>query len=254
STSSDRNTVFLTWNNWNDYSYLTLFGLIYNDTHATSYNIGNVRIGYFGQKEGERKLAVGNEFRTIGEEFFSLGAGTVYYENLNQLNSDIREKILLGLRDIAFLPNVLMKAQNENVTKVSLFRGLVLRTVTEQYRRMALGGAKLTNFRFWFESPQITPESPEMKLLFSVYPESNPPTNVHVLIGRNGVGKTNMINNMISSLYKGLTDSSGVYFDEMEDKFVNVVLVSFSAFDTVKPLFDQESELTGINFKYIGLK
>src|SRR5690606_17223983 len=134
------------------------------------------------------------------------------------------------------------------------FRGLVLRTVTEQYRRMALGGAKLTNFRFWFESPQITPESPEMKLLFSVYPESNPPTNVHVLIGRNGVGKTNMINNMISSLYKGLTDSSGVYFDEMEDKFVNVVLVSFSAFDTVKPLFDQESELTGINFKYIGLK
>ena len=35
---------------------------------------------------------------------------------------------------------------------------------------------------------------------FSVEPESEPPTNIHVLIGRNGVGKTYLLNHMTRAL------------------------------------------------------
>ena len=31
-------------------------------------------------------------------------------------------------------------------------------------------------------------------------PESQPPTNIHVLIGRNGVGKTHLLNHMTRAL------------------------------------------------------
>jgi chromosomal replication initiation ATPase DnaA len=39
-----------------------------------------------------------------------------------------------------------------------------------------------------------------MELSFNVEPEAFPPTNIHIIIGRKGVGKTYLINNMINSL------------------------------------------------------
>ncbi|WP_025146474.1 AAA family ATPase [Pedobacter jeongneungensis] len=247
--------ILLTWNSWNDYGFLTVFGIIYFDQEMNRHNIGNVRIGYYGQKDGDRRLSKEDELEFLSDEFFSLGAGTEYYENLKRLKKDQRESILHALRDIAYNPSILELAQHEEVTKSSLFRGLDIATVKGQYHRMALGGAKLTNFRFWFNSPKIRPESPEMKLSFKVVPESNPPTNIHVIIGRNGVGKTSLINNMISSLYHGEEEmKTGLYFKEADDRFVNVVQISFSAFDMMVPFFDRESPETNIEFKYIGLK
>jgi predicted ATPase len=250
-------TIFLVWDNWNDYSYYTYFGIRYLDLDSVVHDIGGVRIGYVGQEKGPsaKGLNVGQEFPKLGDGFFSLGAGTDYYENLKRLNKETRESILEGLRDIAFLPELLEEARYEDVTTESLLRGLDLKTVSGQYRRIALGGAKLTNFKFWFDSPKFRPESPEMKLSFKITPESTPPTNVHVIIGRNGVGKTNMINNMNKSLYgEQFTDARGVYFNEDDEKFTNVISVSFSAFDTTLPYFDDRSEGTDIVFKFIGLK
>lgn len=253
--SDDPNTVFLVFKNWNDDSFLTLYTMIYIDQNLKRHTIGDVRIGITEQKRNKRMLKDGTEFNYMGEKFFSLGVGTLYYENLNHLEKDIRENILKALRDMAFLPDVFDIARGEEVTYISLFRGLNVRTVEGQYRRMANGGVKLTTYNFWFNSPKMAPNSPEMRLAFAIEPDSNPPTNVHVIIGRNGVGKTTLINNMHQSLFNGEKDyGNGVYFNENVEKFVNVVYVSFSAFDTEKPVFDQVSPHTEISFKYIGLK
>jgi len=72
---------------------------------------------------------------------------------------------------------------------------------------------------------------------------SKPSTNIHAIIGRNGVGKTTLINAMIFSAlagnegarfetesgWKGYTQISPGYFS-------NVVSISFSAFDPFNPL------------------
>ena len=256
--SGKPDTLFLTWDDWNDYSYYTLFGVKFIDNESKLHDFGGVRIGYIGQAKGSaaKGLTIGQEFSELGDGFFSLGAGTEYYQKLNKLAKETRENILEGLKDLAYFPQLLEDARDEEVTKESLFRGLDLKTVSGQYRRMALGGAKLTKFKFWFDSPKWRPESPEMLLSFRIIPESVPPTNVHVIIGRNGVGKTNMINNMIKSLYgEELIDGNGVYFNEDDDeKFTNVISVSFSAFDTTLPYFDDKSDVTDIAFKFIGLK
>jgi len=46
-----------------------------------------------------------------------------------------------------------------------------------------------------------------MELSFNVEPEAFPPTNIHIIIGRKGVGKTYLINNMINSLIDDETNT-----------------------------------------------
>jgi hypothetical protein len=74
-----RSQFYLTWDDWNDYSFFTLFGIFYVDEKSEKHDLGGIKIGYFGQKESERKLVIGDSFEEIGNEFFSVGVDS---ENL----------------------------------------------------------------------------------------------------------------------------------------------------------------------------
>lgn len=251
--------AYLTWDNWNDYSFLTLFGLIYVDENSKIHDIGSVKIGYYGQKESERKLAIGDIFDNLGSAYFSLGQSDSYYETLNSLGENLRDEILKALNDIAKFPDIYEKAIHENVTKISLLRSISQTSVTGQYRRIASGGARLTNYSFKFKNPKIRGASEAMELSFNVNPESFPPTNIHVLIGRNGVGKTNLLNNMINALVEGDTNiKSGTFTSEITETnsqiFANLTSVTFSAFDETEPKPERKDKTQGIQFSYIGLR
>ena len=88
---------------------------------------------------------------------------------------------------------------------------------------------------------------------FAVIPDSNPPTNVHVLIGRNGTGKTSLIKNMIHSI-RGVDTSHGRFYYadgvRSQAEFANVLCVAFSPFDDFSELETIES---AIPYSYIGL-
>lgn len=98
-----------------------------------------------------------------------------------------------------------------------------------------------------------------MELSFSVIPESNPPTNIHVVIGRNGVGKTRLIKNMIKSLiYSEIDENAGEFLvgRRKEKPFANVICIAFSAFDEFSSIFPKEVKVEGddsIPFINIGL-
>ena len=95
---------------------------------------------------------------------------------------------------------------------------------------------------------------------FKVEPLSTPPTNIHVLIGRNGVGKTHLLDNMVNALVKadGGSSAYGYFSSPEQDKgeriFANLVLVSFSAFDSLEPLREEKDKTKGMPYTYIGLK
>lgn len=254
-----KSKAYLIWDNWNDYSYLTLFGLIYVDEDSKKHKIGSVKIGYYGQKESERKLSIGDTFDNIGSDFFSLGQSDSYYETLNDLGETIRDEILKALNDIAKYSEIYEKAIHENVTKISLLRSISQTSVTGQFRRIASGGASLTNYSFKFVSPKIKGSSQGMELAFNVDPETFPPTNIHVLIGRNGVGKTHLINNMINSLMEDENSrKSGKFISESTESekqlFANLTSVTFSAFDETEPKPERKDKTLGIQFSYIGLR
>lgn len=256
--SKAKSQVFLTWDDWNDYNFYTLFSIHYVDENSIKHDLDIIKIGFYNQKEHERKLSVGNLFEQLPNEFFSLGSYK-YYEELNKLGSKVREKILFALRDIAWDSEIYKKSINEKVTLKSLLRGKTRTEVTGQIRRMAGGGSRLTAYNFSFESNLGTDIEPNISLFFDVEPESNPPTNINVLIGRNGSGKTTIINNMIKSLlyldsqYKyGKFKTHGTLVGNFD--FANLISISFSAFDEsgVEDTFGEN--YTGLQFSYIGIK
>jgi len=257
---NDLSTIYLTWDDWNDFSFCTLFGMYYVDLESRVHEIGSVKIGYFGQKEGfrERKLSIGDVLDELDNTHFSLGQSDIYYENLNKLGVDTRDLILYALKDIAINDELYKRAINESVTTTSLFRTVSPSTVKSQFKRLLAGGARLTEYNFNFVAPKIREDSSCFDLSFQVKPESFPPTNIHVLIGRNGVGKTHLTNNMINSLLEGNHEENGIFefIDEESEGnvFANLVSISFSAFDKTAPRPEIKDKTKGIKYSYIGLK
>jgi len=93
-----------------------------------------------------------------------------------------------------------------------------------------------------------------------VWPESAPHTNIHVLVGRNAVGKTYLLNHMSLAFVDQRADSGDVgayvydkdHFDS--GLFSNLVSVTFSAFDDFPPLSEGQNRAEGLQYAYIGLK
>ncbi|HHK0666355.1 TPA: hypothetical protein ACQQLR_005724 [Pseudomonas aeruginosa] len=201
--------AYLRPNNWDDYSFKTLFYLTVYDAHGVEHDIGNVKIGYVNQPHGWTEKSLSEHFEFLSEEYFSLGQDVEYYENLQKkLSPELVEQILVGLRDVAYDENIYAIAKEELVFNDSLMRGVSVATINVQYRRVIAGGAVLTSFDFSY-SRAATSVIGGAKLSFKVVPSSKPPTNMHVLIGRNGVGKTTLLNGMIRSIIQGVGSEGG---------------------------------------------
>lgn len=256
--SGTKNTVILNWDNWNDYSYYTIFGIEFVNNEGENIELGSVRIGYFGQKKGreEKTLKINDHFERLEDNYFSLGTDDTYYENLNKLGDEPRNHILNALNDIALNPNIYEKAIKEDVTLDSLLRDISLSTVTNQYRRIATGGARLTNYGFSFYFPQGQVKTNPSKIDFQVIAEHNPPTNIHIITGRNGVGKSHLLNGMVDSLLNDQkSDVSGKFvFNDLiqTESFSNLICVTFSAFDEFQ--FHNKQINPQIKYHYVGLK
>jgi predicted ATPase len=89
-----------------------------------------------------------------------------------------------------------------------------------------------------------------------------PPSNVHVLIGKNGVGKTRLLAGMTDALTDNRAATMGLPgeftftdVDGEENEFLNLVVVSYSAFDRFNPIFRaRRDSKRSIPYYYIGLK
>lgn len=253
--------MFLVIDNWDDwFEFSTMYSLYFVDRKGIKHAIGSVKIGQTNMKNDQRKPKLEDEFVTLSKDYFSVGQDDSYYENLNKLGANTREDILKSLQDIAFSEEQYKISLVEKVTKTSLLRSVSTTSIKGQFRRMANGGARLTPYTFKYQSPVVKDSIfPAFDIDFKVLPEANPPTNTHVLIGRNGVGKTHLINNMINCLLdenakktkygKFVTDDFTT-----ESIFSNIVSVTFSAFDETEPLPEKRDKSDGIYYSYVGLK
>ena len=140
------------------------------------------------------------------------------------------------------ISHIFERHRAEQVMGTSLLRSIHEPNVRNRLHRMAHGNAVLTRFEFEYTLPPPPPDDhapppPPTTLQFLVTPGEEPPTNVHVLIGRNGAGKTRCIQSLINALL-GRNDATvppgtlrrlGANSEEWD--FAGLVSVSFSAFD-----------------------
>lgn len=264
--SEGNSVAYLEYDNWDDYGHKTLFSLTVFDEYGEQHEIGNVKITFLGQEYGKTIERIPADVRnSLPEEFYSLGQDADYYTNLvEKLSSEDRIFLLNALGDVVFDESKLQAARDEEAFRTSLLRSVSNSSIEQQFSRILRGEAPLTEYDFFYERAKGDQYS-GIKVEFSVAPNRKPSSNIHILIGRNGVGKTTLLNNMVDALLpgRGTVEETGRFatnngwgdaFDLEADYFAGVVSVSFSAFDPFKPPRDQLDANVGMKFSYVGLK
>ena len=205
-------------------------------------------------------MPLDEEFSSLDRQYCSLGQSQQYYEQLNLLPNDLGREILSALRDCAADLDVWNENRLELPMLNSLLRHVTPQHVEVKFRNILLGVATPTHFRFRFESSEQQDQAHSFGIDINVMPGVMPPTNVHVLVGRNGAGKTRLLAGIAETLtgVKGPTSigitGDIIFPEEAEDagRFSDLVTVAFSAFDRFNPISSQT--LSGsVRYHYVGL-
>lgn len=259
--ATSTNTAYLDVDYWNDYSFITMFYLTVFDKAGKEHEVGNVKIGFKGQGTDKSTYeTLGKVFSLLNDQYFSLGVDVDYYKNLNKLDAELKRCILTALEDIVYKPEKIKDIEDEEVLNTSLFRAVTLSDVHGQFSRVLNGLAELSDFDFNFVRQNLDGFC-DLKIPFTVKVGSIPSTNIHAFIGRNGCGKTTVLNGMIDAITNPDHEScifteSGIFSETRipNGYFRSLVSVSFSAFDPFTPPQEQPDPAKGTKYFYIGLK
>lgn len=253
------------WNDW--FKWYTLYAVRAILPENQALDLGHVKIAQRGMTEDNGSTELPQEFSALDDTFFSVGQNENYYETLISLGDDVRRAFLQALRDCAFSSEILEMNSAEPAMHNSLLRDIDRSRVRERFHRLAHGQIALSpySFEYHFPADPMTPTAQPV-LSFSVKPDSLPATNIHVLIGRNGVGKTRCFDylaraflNMpaddpqqaVGALRNTVAGPFGILDPNDDPGFAGLVTVSFSAFDSKGPLGGSSSGAK--RYAYIGL-
>lgn len=270
SASSGGDEILLALDPWNDwFVWKTQFFAVYVDGTGKRTELGQVKVGRLGMNE---KNSVSHElmehhFSRLSAPWFSIGQSEDYYQQLIELGDTFREQYLTAMRDLAFDPVTLEEVEGESVVMRSLLRDISDERVRNRLNRLAHGNAALSSYDFSFSFPMDSESNaPPPVMDFLVVPHSTPPTNVHVIIGQNGAGKSRCFDLMSRTLL-GLRARGGaepgkitragkelspfmLSWDDQE--FAGLVNVSFSPFEDYGPLLPADGE-NDFRYAYVGL-
>lgn len=255
------NAVFLRADGWNDYSFVTMFDVTAFDEQGRRHELSNIKIGFVGQVESESTSStIVSPFAELPPTYFSVGMDVAYYSTIaNNFSESFRREYLTALRDVAYNPAILDVARGERVFTVSHLRTLSLVAIEKQFRRVIEGGVAITDYDFRFV---LDPQEKRAGYVldFRVNADSTPATNIHAIIGRNGVGKTSLLNSMTRAI---VDSGDGARFEEnnyymhspiISGYFSSLISISFSAFDPFNPPKNQSDPTKGTCYFYVGLK
>lgn len=262
--SHAKDKVYLIKDKWDDwFRFETAFYVYYYNSEGERISCGNVKIGEYGLIGQEQKYRDNNpiapesgyrtptlpvEFQCLSEKYFSLGQEDNYYEILGATPET--QDILRCLRDCAFDLEIFNDYKSEAVMSYSLLRDISQSQLKNRFNRLAHGNAKLTEFKFSYNYPSQYCNSP-VKLEFTVTPGSLPPTNVQVIIGRNGVGKTFLMKNIAETILHNNNDEKRGHICFEKNTFSGLIFVSFSIFDNID--IDEKSK-SPLKFHRIGFR
>ncbi|WP_296560868.1 hypothetical protein [uncultured Acetobacterium sp.] len=287
---NDENTIYLKYIYFDDFGYCTSYKAYYYKDF-TEHLLGHLKIGYKNlsnavkpglssngfQSYSVEELLPQNSFSELDDNFFSLGEDISYYKTITNLFNHDSDDYFKKIKDLAYDLDTfqILYDSNEPALINSLLRSIHYPTI-EQFHRIINGESELTNYNFSFRYK-------DQNIKLNIDPDSLPPTNIHVLIGRNGVGKTWLLLQIVHSILKTMNYDLSSYksnkYELSEDftssvtsnTFAGVIAVSFSAFDDgfssisfeeyegnnkknyINLERDQKNDDFNKKFKYIGL-
>ncbi|WP_207064000.1 AAA family ATPase [Motiliproteus sp. SC1-56] len=257
--------VVLRKDNWNDYSYYTLFqAFVYMPDSDDPVPLGDVKIMRLGQKENEKTFAADiikfESLSLLESDYCSLGVNLEYYKDLKSIGANIAVELLTALCDASYDESIKDRFYDDPCFNASLLR------FSESKEALDKGGSlfgKKATREISFVAEIPLSEEKKHTLKFDFNPFKGLPHRVNLLVGSNGVGKTQTMaklaillsrfaqdeNDKEKSSLKRLMDSGKVV---PRPSLYNVVAVSFNAFDSFElPNIKQSKDF---NYSYCGLR
>ena len=82
--------AILNKDNWDDFSFKTMFSLSVYDENGKHVTCGSVKIGFIGQTDGRTSDQLPLPLEQLPDNFFSLGQDVEYYKNIrNELSEEV---------------------------------------------------------------------------------------------------------------------------------------------------------------------
>lgn len=228
--------------NWDDFGYKTFYHLGFFNSADENYSLGTIRI----MKRGESTTILEDKFYTLSKEYCSLFGLEKHYFVLKDIFPDRYISILASLNDAGYFPAICESFENEEGFRNSLCRDTnesekIIRTIRHKLNY----GDEISNF-FDFEflfTPAYSGDSVSFNFDFNT--NKLIPKRLYCVIGKNGVGKTLMLRDLLEKL-------SEKNFERIFPRiplFGKIIVVSYSYFDYFQ---DLKSSLD-FNFLFCGL-
>lgn len=233
--------LILVGDNWNDFSYRTLYTLYYKHKGKT-HQVGRLKILKDGQREGSLPLPVGQaKGLQFKKDLISLGTSIDYYVRLIELG--LLDKVRGLFNDLSSNPKLRDAFAKEPGLTTSIYRDHIRPEdfYDEIARTVAAGGAPPGDDEFTLTFTPTGSNEPITFALGGAKPEarSRPSRRAGIIIGPNGVGKTHLLASIARVAYappaerEQLAAEEGVIADG--PGFPNILAVSYSSFDNFVP-------------------
>lgn len=237
--------IHTVWDDW--FQYNTKY-CVYLKQKGDIVKLGETKIAEHGLKFGAPSLP--KTFTSLDDKFYSLGTDSEYYKNiLDKLDSDLQRDIFFrSLKDVAADEILYEKIKDTEPFITSLSRGIKNSLIEGNFRRLSQGISEPQSFSFSFIANE------NCQLEFNINPFNEPvPTNVHAIVGRNGVGKSTLLKNFLLSIYhkddSRFITGKNIFeaFEDIHDFFSKILFFSYSIFDE-KPDIKSNYSKVGMSF------
>lgn len=261
--------LILSHNTWDDFGIKGTFDLTVSIRGKVT-RIGEIKVMDSEKTSGKPQIKDG--LGSLPGTFCSLGQSKQYYERIRQLGTELERKILEGLRDCGY--NI--KIYNQFKDTLQFNSTLIRFSAADQALSFAqdmfseiMGPPENIAMSFNF-SAKLNGFKKKHKLVFSFGGAENSliPSNINVLVGRNGTGKTQILSELAKAIsgygYQSkeeLLNARQEAFSAARPGFGNTIVVSYSAFDMFEipgktKLEKDELQKQGhiFGYKYCGLR
>lgn len=263
------NYLILKSDNWDDFGVKAAFHLTLV-VNNVSKDIGEVKIIDKAKSSGGTEIKDGAV--AISKSCCSLGQTIEYYKTIHRLGEALEEEVLRALRDCTYDDDVYDEFKDTPQFTSSAIRFSTsvqaLKFAKDLYSKTFIPN-KYASYSFNFNS-LVPGFSEEYHLKFEFFEEETAkiPSNVNVLIGRNGTGKTLILSDLAKAIsgygYDSkdeLLQARSFRFPSGRPGFGKVIVVSYSAFDSFKipgKTKNEQNELDKqghiFGYKYCGLR
>jgi hypothetical protein len=190
-------------NSWDDFSHRTSFTLQQQQDGGELRLIGTVKIIEKSPKraeDGKFRPAIPAHFDELRPNFVSLGQDEEYYRNLLKLlGREQAGKVLTSLSDISWEPDLAMEFETCPSFRNSLIRFNPANRARRTGRAIVLGEAIHDSLAFKYRA-DIPGASTSCTIEIDFDADDKIPGRIACLIGRNAVGKTQVLASLATDL------------------------------------------------------